>query len=149
MLFALFKQILRSRAGLSLTETIMTVAILGIFATGVVATGTSAMKDANITKAKEDMSQIRTAIITYESYTGNLPTPGALLTTFTCLEGKTRGPLLRQVGWTSTVTTWKDPWGGNYNFTTTAASGTHPIRSIFSPGPDKTLNNADDLEIYY
>ena len=123
----------RGRAGFTLIEVLLVVAILGILAGVVVVNFSGKQEKANINAARASISAIMTAVDVYEVDTGKFPSG---LNALVDNDGSPNwhGPYIR--GGVPT-----DPWGTPFNFQVTGES----TFKIISAGPDKAMGSADDI----
>ena len=121
-----------SRAGFTLVEILLVVAILGILATVAVVRLGGQTKRASIAACRTSIQAIQTAADTYEVDNGIYPaTLQALVTKGT--ENNWNGPYLRNG-------VPKDQWGAEFQYST--RENGFEIRSA---GPDGQMGTADDL----
>ena len=135
--------------GFTLVEILLVVVIIGILA-GVIATRLSGKaSDAKIARAKADISgSLSLALDLFEQDVGRYPTTEeglAALVTNPGITGWKRSYLKGELK--------NDPWGTAYNYSYTATSTTDTTDgtdnqgtyTLFSAGPDRQPNTADDI----
>jgi len=119
-----------SRAGFSLIELLLVVAIMGILA-GVVAVGIGGNPEkARIQATRTSIAAIQTAVRMYEISTSGLPDS---LEQLTVSDGETEAPLRKDQ--------LNDSWGTPFQY---KKIGKFDFE-IRSAGPDKNMNTEDDL----
>jgi general secretion pathway protein G len=122
----------RNRAGFTLIEVLLVVAILGILAGVVVVNFSGKQERSMIQAARASIAAISTAVDMYETDTGRFPPSlGALVEN----DGSPNwhGPYIR--GGLP-----KDPWGTEFGFT----SGEGSFK-VTSAGPDRSMGTGDDI----
>ena len=122
-----------SRAGFTLVEILLVVAILGILAGVAVVSMSGKVERANVTAARTSIGAIRTAIDLYEVDNGKYPASLQNLIVRGS-ENNWNGPYLRDARMA------KDPWGNDFQYS--AREGGVEIRSA---GPDTQMGTADDI----
>jgi general secretion pathway protein G len=122
-----------SRAGFTLVEILLVVAILGILAGVAVVSMSGKVERANIAAARTSIGAIRTAIDLYEVDNGGFPA-GLQNLIVRGSENNWNGPYLRDARMA------KDPWGNDFQYA--AKEGSVEIRS---GGPDNQMGTADDI----
>ena len=121
-----------SRAGFTLVEILLVVAILGILAGVAVQKFSGYTKKANIQAARISIGAIKGAVDRYEIDNGIYPASlQALITRGN--ESNWNGPYLEDKG-------LKDPWGNDFTYSVLENSV-----KIASPGPDGQAGSADDI----
>lgn len=123
----------QARAGFTLIEVLLVVAILGILATVVVVNFSGKQKGAMIKAARASIGAICTAVDMYEVDNGNFPS-GLQNLLSASGEPNWNGPYLRG-GLPS------DPWGTPFNF---AGQGDSSY-VVTSAGPDTQYGTDDDI----
>jgi prepilin-type N-terminal cleavage/methylation domain-containing protein len=148
--------------GFTLIELLVVIAIIGVLASVILASLSSARQKGQIVKAKTELHNARSAIALLEDDTGKWPngcTPGAAGDPEVVLDDAQAGIVARPTAgstgsgctWTSAdVAAWKgpymptakDPWGNSYHFdpdyqqyqncATTAASDKYPTVPVFN-----------------
>jgi len=122
-----------SRAGFTLVEILLVVAILGILA-GVAVIGTTGKtKKVNIAATRTTISAVLTAVDMYEVDNGGYPASLQNLLTKGS-ENNWNGPYIRDGHMP------KDAWGNDFQYT--PKEGSVEIRSA---GPDTQMGTADDI----
>jgi len=122
-----------ARAGFTLIEVLLVVAILGILATVVVVNFTGRQKGAMIRAARASIAAICTAVDMYEVDNGRFPA-GLNALIQSSGEPNWNGPYLR--GGVPA-----DPWGTAFQYTL-KGDGAYVVASA---GPDLQMNSDDDI----
>jgi general secretion pathway protein G len=132
--FLLLKSTTRdARAGFTLVEILLVVAILGILA-GVAVVGLKGRtQKANIAACRTSIQAVQTAVDVYETDNGAYPGSLQALLTRTS-ENNWNGPYIRDARMP------KDPWGNEFQYS--ARGETYEIRSA---GPDGQMGSGDDI----
>lgn len=129
----------KSQQGFTLIEIMVVIVILGILAAMVVPRIMSRPEEARITKAKQDIRAVETALDLYKLDNFNYPTTEqgleALVTQPTSPPVPKR---YREEAYLKKVPT--DPWQNPYQFLN---PGEHGAIDIFSLGPDQQLSDDD------
>jgi general secretion pathway protein G len=90
--------------------------------------------------AKANMNAYKTALLSYRGAVGTYPSSGqglaALVTRPADGADRWRGPYMEKLD--------KDPWGSDYGYVCPGIKRPNAY-DIFSAGPDKQLNTADDV----
>ncbi|MBM3253702.1 MAG: prepilin-type N-terminal cleavage/methylation domain-containing protein [Candidatus Omnitrophica bacterium] len=141
---------LARRAGFTLIELIVVMAIIIILAGAVSGTSQIARKKALTSKTKAAISSLETALSMYETDCGVFPPSGN-----SNMVSELIGPST-QTGWNGPYMTFKsselsggafiDPWGSPYVYTNPGAHNTSSV-DIYSLGPNKTdeSGTGDDI----
>lgn len=119
----------RGNEGFTLIELILVTVIIGILAGSVVLAFKGRGEETRKTRAKSDIERLMDAVDLY-AIDHNDQYPGSLSELMT---GDRK--YLRRMQ--------KDPWGQDYLYKTPGAHG--DAFDVWSAGPDKTPNNADDV----
>lgn len=121
----------KTRAGFTLVEILLVVAILGVLAGVMVFSTKGRMNQAQIGACRTSIQAICTAIDAYEVDNGVIP--GSLQSLLTKgSEMNWQGPYLKQPA--------IDPWGNPFTLTSDAAG-----YKVSSGGPDGQIGSADDI----
>jgi prepilin-type N-terminal cleavage/methylation domain-containing protein len=116
---------LRNRAGFTLIELMIVVAVIGILTTIGIGFYTSMQQSARVAKAQADSRAIATAVTGYLAHTGVLPPSLAALTvTVTNPMGQTGGPFLANV---PTAPSGGSPSWTTYTYSSNPTAGTFSI----------------------
>jgi general secretion pathway protein G len=130
--FKLFDKALKNQKGFSLVEMIVVITIMGILATTILTKIIWRVDQTKYNKAKEDISQLVTAVKLFKLDTGRYPTTEEGLKALREKPGDAdnwHGPYLeKELG--------KDPWGQDYMY---KSPGEHGDFDIMSYGADKAL----------
>ena len=121
------------RAGFTLIEVLLVVAIIGILATVVVVNFSGKQQSAMIKATRASIAAVCTAIDMYEVDTGRFP-PGLQSLLTSSGEPNWNGPYIRG-GLPA------DAWGTPLNYTIQSESG----YVVTSAGPDLQMGNDDDI----
>ena len=122
-----------SRAGFTLVEILLVVAILGILAGVAVVSLKGRTKTASISAARTSIQAIGTAIDTYEVDNGVYP--GSLQSLLTKgNENNWNGPYIKDGRMP------KDPWGNDFQYSLQG-----DVYKLTSAGPDGQSGTADDI----
>jgi prepilin-type N-terminal cleavage/methylation domain-containing protein len=151
------------RAGFTLLEAVIVIAILAILAGLAVSQLAPVQDDAFIGGARAELATLRDGCVRWSSDLGALPAslgdlasatppasvPAGLTSWNPDLKRGWRGPYLtsgRRVGTTDLADPWDDPSGARrpYRYTPSGASAT-----ITSAGPDGVFGTADDLSVSF
>ena len=111
--------------GFTLIELLIVITIIAILAGAAIPYVQQYVEDARYAKAKQDMEEIRNALVRFETDRGKIY-PGGANGVITQLVG----PYLNQA--------MADPWGGAYVIDNDASR-------IYAPGPDGVAKNDDDV----
>jgi len=123
------------RAGFTLVEVLLVVAILGILAGVVVVSVAGKQKGAMIKATRASISALCTAVDLYEVDTGQYP---AALDALANSDGSPNwnGPYYKGVA--------ADAWGTTFSYSPQSDKG----YKIISAGPDKNMGSGDDITSY-
>ena len=135
-----FKPIERSsQRGFTLIEIMVVIVILGILAAVVVPKIMSRPEEARITKAKQDIRALETALDLYKLDNFNYPTTEQGLEALVTLPTTPPVPKrYREEAYLKKVP--NDPWQNPYQFLN---PGEHGAIDVFSLGPDQQLSDDD------
>lgn len=93
-------------------------------------------------RAQQDIENLKTQVELYQIYTGFLPSTTEGLQALISPPIGLRPP----AKWKQFLTELPlDPWGTPYQYRCPAAKSHHGRYDLFSGGPDKLLNTADDI----
>ncbi len=127
----------RPQKGFTLIEIMVVVVILGILAAVVVPRIMSRPEEARITKAKQDIRALETALDLYKLDNFNYPTTEQGLEALVTKPGTPPEPKrYREEGYLKKVP--NDPWQNPYQFLN---PGEHGTVDIFSLGPDQQISD--------
>lgn len=137
---------IRSQRGFTFIEIIVAVAILAILATIVVPRVIGRMDDAQIAKAKTEISVLASALNMYKLDNFNYPgTDQGLAALIARPAGQPEARNWRSGGYLERGSVPKDPWGRDYQF---LAPGQHGEFDVYSLGRDgKTGGEGIDADI--
>lgn len=136
------------RAGFTLVELLIVMAILAILGGLVTAAAQTARKRGAVTKAKAAIAAVETALQMYQLDLGGYPASGnaSLVTALTTSSGSSdwHGPYMEFKQEELTDGRFLDPWGKPYVYT---APGVHRTASydLYSTGPNGTAGDGDDI----
>ena len=129
----------KSQKGFTLIEIMVVIVILGILAAMVVPRIMSRPEEARITKAKQDIRALETALDLYKLDNFNYPTTEQGLEALVAQPTSPPVPKrYREEAYLKKVPT--DPWQNPYQFLN---PGEHGAIDIFSLGPDQQLSDDD------
>ncbi len=129
----------KSQQGFTLIEIMVVIVILGILAAVVVPNIMSRPEEARITKAKQDIRALETALDLYKLDNFNYPTTEQGLDALVSKPTTPPEPKrFREEAYLKKVP--KDPWENDYQFLNPGERGTI---DIFSLGPDQQLSDDD------
>ena len=129
----------KSQQGFTLIEIMVVIVILGILAAVVVPRIMSRPEEARITKAKQDIRALETALDLYKLDNFNYPTTEQGLEALVSIPSSPPVPKrYRQEAYLKKVP--KDPWENQYQFLN---PGDHGSIDIFSFGPDQQQSDDD------
>jgi general secretion pathway protein G len=100
---------MRMKAGFTLIEMIVVIAIIGILATLVVVRYSGQTDQAKVAAAKSQLAQLEGAVITFHSHVGRLPASLAEL-----VEKPSNATHWQEGGYLKGKSVPKDPWGNEY-----------------------------------
>ncbi|MDP9175034.1 MAG: type II secretion system major pseudopilin GspG [Planctomycetota bacterium] len=123
--------------GFTLIELLLVMMIIAILAAIVVPKFTGRRRDAEITKAKQDISALKTALGAFEVDNGAFPTQDQGLAALATNPGN----MSNWKGYIESVP--MDPWGTPYIYRIPGGAGRE--YDLFSAGPDKQEGTADDI----
>jgi general secretion pathway protein G len=122
----------RHQSGFTLIEIMVVVIIIGLLAAVVVPQFLGRVDDARISKAKQDLQALETALTMYKLDNFTYPTSDQGLTALVQAPADGSAKNWRAGGYLKRVN--KDPWGNDYKY---AAPGTHSAEyDLFSQGAD-------------
>ncbi|RMF93359.1 MAG: type II secretion system protein GspG [Candidatus Schekmanbacteria bacterium] len=128
--------------GFTLIEIMVVVVIIGILATLIGTAVIGRIDDANIAKAKSDISTIASALQLYKMDNGSYPT------TEEGLEALVKKPAgarnWSKGGYIEGKKIPKDPWGSEYNYLSPGVN--NPDYDLWSNGKDKISGTEDDIQ---
>jgi general secretion pathway protein G len=99
------------QGGFTLVEMIVVIAIIGVLATVIVVRYSGQTDQAKVAAAKSQLSQIESAIISFQSQNGRLPQSLSEL-----VERPSNAPNWPDGGYLKTRGVPKDPWGHEYGY---------------------------------
>ncbi len=129
----------KSREAFTLIELLLVLVILAVLAAVIVPKFTSRSKDAKISAAKADISNLETALDAYEVDNGEYPNSQQGLNALVEAPSGTKnwkGPYVKKIP--------NDPWGNPYVFVSPGSHNTQGY-DIQSYGPDGRDGGNDDI----
>lgn len=128
----------RKDSGFTLAEILIVVVILGILATFVLPRFFGKTEEARIIAAKTQISNLATALRSYNMDRGKFPTTDEGLEMLLDKSPDGKGPYLE-----NTRTLPKDPWNNDYKYL--CPGERNPDYDLWSPGSDGISGSSDDI----
>lgn len=138
-----------AESGFTLIELLVVIAVIGLLSSVVLVGLDSSRDKAKYARAKTEINQLRTAMLTYKIDKGELPPPGDLCSSCSNPPNST---------WTSVIDALvsggylsgridKDPWGNYYGYDDNDCNSNPGPSLLFTAGADKVSLTADDYLI--
>jgi len=140
---------MNTKSGFTLIELLVVIAIIGLLSSVVLASLNSARDKAKYARAKIDINQLKTAMLTYKIDKGELPPPGDSCSACSNPPNST---------WTAVIDDLvnngyfggridKDPWGNYYGYDDNDCNSNPGPSYVFTAGADKVSWTADDYSV--
>ena len=137
---------INTKSGFTLIELLVVIAIIGLLSSVVLVSLNSARDKAKYARAKIDINQLKTAMLTYKIDKGELPPPGDNCSA--CSNPPNSS-------WTAVIDDLvnngyfggridKDPWGNYYGYDDNDCNSNPGASYVFTAGADKVSWTADD-----
>ncbi len=131
----------KAQSGFTLIEIMVVVVIIGLLAAVVVPKFLTSVDDARVSKAKQDIQAMETALTMYKLDNYVYPTTDLGLNSLVQKPDVTVAPHWRQGGYLQQPHVNKDPWGHDYVYVTPGTHGTD--YDLYSLGADGQLGGEE------